>query len=100
MQEDQNVSANDADTVIEQRKDALNRWMLRLPLNERRSRWAEYLTRLSRIEADAEREFRRKKGPTSPSTQEPISLLQRPLHLPARLDDRSAWMTRHPGGGH
>ena len=61
MRVDQNASANDAETVIEQRKVALNRWMLRLPLNERRSRWAEYMIRLSRLEADAERAIRRQR---------------------------------------
>jgi hypothetical protein len=45
--------------------------MLRLPLNERRSRWAEYLVRLSRLEAGAKRE---KKKPAA--RRHPLNLME------------------------
>jgi hypothetical protein len=46
--------------------------MLRLPLNERRRRWAEYLVRLSRLEAGAKRE--KKKKPAA--RRHPLKLME------------------------
>ena len=70
MGKDQNGSANDTEARLADRRDLLNRWMLRLPLNERQSRWAEYLVRLSRLEGAAKRE---KKKPAAQSASGPIT---------------------------
>jgi hypothetical protein len=49
QREDQIVSA---DARLEQHRDLLNQWMLRLPLKERQRRWGEYAARICQLEKD------------------------------------------------
>ena len=57
-QDDENVSANDAevDARFQQRRDLLNRWMMRLPTKEKRRRWGEYVALMIQLNKDLESE--------------------------------------------
>ena len=67
QREDQIVSAIDAeiDATFQQRREALNRWMLRLPLRERRRRWGEYAARMCQLEEDVVRQIALKRKPAA-----------------------------------
>jgi len=74
LHENPHVSANDTEARFEQRRKALNQWMLRLPIKERRRRWSEYASRMCQLEKDIQREIELKKrtavssGPRTPIT--------------------------------
>ena len=76
MHEDQIVSAIDTeiDAIFQQRRDALNRWMLQLPLKERQRRWPEYAARICQLENDIGREIvLKKKLAASSGARTPIT---------------------------
>jgi hypothetical protein len=59
VREDQIVSAIDTeiDAIFQQRRVALNRWMLNLPMKDRRRRWGEYLAQICQLDKDVAREI-------------------------------------------
>ena len=98
QREDQIVSAIDTeiDAIFQQRRDALNRWMLQLPMKDRRRRWGEYLARICQLDKDVEREIALKRKPAVSSG--PRTPITPPAAITASASSRSERLRKQASG--